>query len=83
MVIKAVSLSEVSEMAIVPDKECKMPTLMVSELLLAGADVACVSVAAVLSDDFEHPVSDNPPITAAIHNEMDIILCCNMTSSPI
>jgi hypothetical protein len=30
MVISAMSLSEVSEMAMVPDKECRMPTLMVS-----------------------------------------------------
>jgi hypothetical protein len=30
MVISAVSLSAVSEMAMVPDSECRMPTLMVS-----------------------------------------------------
>ncbi|KAG1073888.1 hypothetical protein G6F40_017452 [Rhizopus arrhizus] len=30
MVISATSLSDVSEMAIVPDRECRMPTLMVS-----------------------------------------------------
>ncbi|MNR21962.1 hypothetical protein D3C85_1388940 [compost metagenome] len=30
MVISAMSLSEVSEMAMVPDSECRMPTLMVS-----------------------------------------------------
>ena len=30
MVISAMSFSEVSEMAMVPDSECRMPTLMVS-----------------------------------------------------
>ncbi|MNR59541.1 hypothetical protein D3C85_1808140 [compost metagenome] len=30
MVISAMSLSDVSEMAMVPDSECRMPTLMVS-----------------------------------------------------
>ncbi|MNE01074.1 hypothetical protein D3C80_935010 [compost metagenome] len=30
MVIKAMSLSDVSEIAMVPDSECRMPTLMVS-----------------------------------------------------
>jgi hypothetical protein len=30
MVISATSLSDVSEMAMVPDSECRMPTLMVS-----------------------------------------------------
>jgi hypothetical protein len=30
MAISAVSLSAVSEMAMVPDSECRMPTLMVS-----------------------------------------------------
>ena len=30
IVIRATSLSDVSEMAIVPDSECRMPTLMVS-----------------------------------------------------
>src|SRR3546814_18894532 len=30
MVISAMSLSEVSEMAMVPDSECRIPTLMVS-----------------------------------------------------
>jgi hypothetical protein len=30
MVISAVSLRAVSEMAMVPDRECRMPTLMVS-----------------------------------------------------
>jgi hypothetical protein len=30
MVISAVSFSAVSEMAMVPDSECRMPTLMVS-----------------------------------------------------
>ena len=30
MVIRATSFSDVSEMAMVPDSECRMPTLMVS-----------------------------------------------------
>src|SRR5690606_20657208 len=40
MVIKATSLSEVSEIAMVPDRECRMPTLMVSCAWAPGSHAA-------------------------------------------
>jgi hypothetical protein len=44
MVIKATFFNEVSEIAIVPDRECKMPTLIVSA---AMADVIRVDATRV------------------------------------
>ena len=44
MVMSAVSFNDVSEMAIVPDKECKIPTLMVSPSATEVAAVSEVSV---------------------------------------
>ena len=40
MRISIVSFSVVSEIAIVPDSECRMPTLIVSSAALAGADIS-------------------------------------------
>jgi hypothetical protein len=53
MVISAVSFSAVSEIAIVPDSECRMPTLMVSaakadKLVRPAAAIATESVAALM-----------------------------------
>ena len=50
-------------MAIVPDKECKIPTLIVSPLVAAafGSEVAAV----LSSGDFEQPVKVSIPNIAA------------------
>ena len=43
MVISAVSFSAVSEMAMVPERECRMPTLMVSSARDASGEASASS----------------------------------------
>jgi hypothetical protein len=76
MVIKAVSLSEVSEIAMVPESECKIPTLMVSPLLTAavGSDVAV----SAFSAGFEQPVKAIVPIIAVARNVFVSNFCWNI-----
>src|SRR5690606_31555446 len=60
--IKAVSFSEVSEIAIVPDNECRIPTLIVSPL---SATLLSAAGASAFSADFEHPVNATAPAMVA------------------
>ena len=71
MVMRAVSFNEVSEMAIVPDKECKIPTLMVSPSAAGVVVVSAVSVfvavelvSALVSAGFWQPIRLKLPTTA-------------------
>ena len=73
MVINAVSFREVSEIAIVPESECKIPTLIVSPLA-AGAAFVSVFVCSVFSAGFEQPTSPTPTI-AAISTDIDNLFC--------
>src|SRR6185436_20979953 len=64
MVIRATSLSDVSLMAMVPDRECKMPTLMGPVALPAGVKGAAVSLATgsfVASVFVSGPLQPNMP----------------------
>jgi hypothetical protein len=75
MVISAVSFSEVSEIAIVPDSECRIPTLIVSPSAAAVA-VAFVSVVVspelAVSFEFEQPTSKLLPIIAAVNKVSEV-----------
>jgi hypothetical protein len=82
MVIKAVSLSEVSEIAMVPDRECKIPTLMVSPLA-AGAVLSVFVVASVvLSAGLEQPTKVTLPIMAATKKDSGIMRCLIIFEAP-
>ena len=75
MVINAVSFREVSEIAIVPESECKIPTLMVSPLAAGAAALVSVFAASVFSAGLEQPARPTP-IIAAIRTDIDINLFC-------
>jgi hypothetical protein len=56
MVMSATSLSDVSLMAMVPDNECKMPTLIGPLSSVAAGAAGCAPEAGFGSSGFEHPV---------------------------